>query len=92
MSNEIKIKVPESFVVKAVVDMGFTIGYLRQDDDCHWYTVPYDKIEEFDNLMDKMYENARNGDYETEFEFNDRFGKYTVGGSLNNIKIIMETK
>lgn len=31
-------------------------GYLRHDDDAHWYLVPAEDIDRFDSLMRESYE------------------------------------
>jgi hypoxanthine phosphoribosyltransferase len=32
------------------------IGYLRQDESCHWYVIPKNAIEAFDDLSNKINE------------------------------------
>ena len=64
------------------------IGYLRRDDDCHWYLVPEDKIMDFDALLDRLP-----GDYldapELFNKFEEEFGEYRIDGYYN-IKCVIE--
>jgi len=54
-----------------------------EDNDGHWYVIPAEMREEFDDLL----ENAEEDDYE---QFNDRFGKYATGGALDCTDIYAE--
>lgn len=64
--------------------------YVVQDDDCHWYVIPFDLKDKFFELEEIM-----NGENEVEFdeadtEFNKLFSQYMTGGDLNNIQLYAE--
>lgn len=56
-------------------------GYLRQDEEAHWYFVPLDLIKEFDRLSDEI-ESASylsNGSCDELIEqFEEKFGEYRI--------------
>ena len=61
--------------------------YAVQDDDCHWYVIPYELKDKFFELDEKM-----GTDNETEFQeadtyFNGLFSQYMTGGDLNNVEL-----
>ncbi len=63
------------------------LGKFKTDDfDIRWYFIPLDKVDEFDTMLselglleffDEEWETTRN-------VFNDKFGKYRVGESIQN--------
>ena len=56
------------------------LGQLRRDDDCHWYLVPLDEVDDFDQMSAEM-EGVEYMDKPNLFdEFNNRFGDYRVDG------------
>jgi len=57
-----------------------------QDDACHWYLVPNDECAEFSRLINEIY--AENTD--AEIEFDEKFGRYRVGGDLNNTQLFIQ--
>lgn len=61
------------------------IGFLRQDDDCHWYLIPTELLQEFDNLF-----NLINIDDNLCDDFNDKFDKYRLSGGPFALKVIMD--
>lgn len=69
------------------------IGKLRQDNDCHWFLIPDDKVADFDELLEK-YSNAElfsseRDDLEDEL-IND-FEQYMLGGGIHNLDVIMKS-
>lgn len=66
-------------------------GYLRQDDDCHWYLVPEDKVEDFDKMKTKieeclMYTSAWD---DLVCQFWSAYNDYRIDG-YRNFKVVME--
>ena len=51
-----------------------------QDDSGHWYIIPEELSDEFDNDIqsESMSDNGT---------FDDKYGKYRTGGSLNSIQL-----
>jgi hypothetical protein len=68
------------------------IGYLRKDDDGHWYLVP----ENFIHVFDSFYEAIENHDsYSEEWEnaideFVSNCDEYRLSGGIDNLKVLME--
>jgi hypothetical protein len=68
-------------------------GYLREDDDGHWYLIPEDKVQRFRELMDKLVDLqwVMNEEWE---ETNDavinEFDEYRLSGGPYDLKIQME--
>ncbi|MBS9773810.1 MAG: hypothetical protein KGV59_01455 [Tenacibaculum sp.] len=63
-----------------------------QDSDCHWYWIPKNLVEDFNNendyLSDKFYvENASMFD-----DFITKYDKYRTGGCPNNTPEIFKNK
>lgn len=55
-----------------------------QDDSGHWYVIPSEKLDMFNELMESTSE-------EDDFEsFDLEFGKYMTGGDLNLIQLYAE--
>ena len=68
------------------------LGYLRQDDDCHWYCVPEDQVEEFDNLLNKCFGKDYDDCYKDYDLFNEKFAHLMLDGGVENVKVIVEQK
>ena len=68
-------------------------GYLRQDDDSHWYLVSEDVIKNFDNILNQIEEES---DFEKREElidlFIETFDGYRLSGGCYDLKIQMEDK
>lgn len=60
-------------------------GYLRCDDDGHWFLVPKEQLAEFDKQLRLVYADYEPADVVS--DFNDRFGEYRVHGSIYEIEI-----
>lgn len=54
-----------------------------QDQDSHWYVIPADA----ESLFYKMEQDGESDEWE---KFNEVFGKYRTGGSLNNVRLFAE--
>jgi len=67
-------------------------GFLRQDDDSHWYLIPSEKLLEYDNLVDRMESGLSAGKeaFELENDFIEKFDQYRVGGSLYGLRVVIE--
>lgn len=68
------------------------IGKLRFSTEDDLYLLPEEKLEEFEEVLDRV-ERAEwysDGWYDVCGEFDDKFDKYKVEGDLCNLKIIME--
>lgn len=59
-----------------------------QDDDCHWYVVPEEEVDEFNRLQEIIQGNRYKPEVEAEFE--DKFSGYMTGGDLNNTQLWAE--
>lgn len=55
-------------------------AYATQDDDGHWYVIPFEMKDEFisdlEGLGDDNYE-----------EWEDKYSQYMTGGDLNNVQL-----
>lgn len=67
------------------------LGKLRRDESCHWYLIPWDKIEAFDKLSIDMEEvghmEAAYDDLEDEFI--EKFEEYMLGGGVGHLDVII---
>lgn len=61
--------------------------YVTQDDDCHWYVIPYDLKDEFNNRLGAISKLAFLDGEELTEEFEKRFGQYATGGDINLIEL-----
>ncbi len=60
-------------------------GYLRQDDDGHWFLVPANEIDAFREALELAC--ADYAHIEDVAEFNNRFRKYRLCDSIHNLEI-----
>lgn len=60
--------------------------HITSDDDGHQYLIPYDMKEHFNSLLDKLIETDYS-DNDLMKKWDDDFGKYSIGGSLELIEI-----
>lgn len=72
-------------------------GYLRQDNSSHWYLIPEENLGLFDKLnVDwASADGWESIDEWAKFEeisnrINDEFGKYRLGGGVENLRIPMK--
>lgn len=56
--------------------------YVIQDDEGHWYVIPFDRKNEF--IHDQMSMDIDSG------EFDDKWGGFRTGGNLNLIPLYAE--
>lgn len=54
-----------------------------EDDDGHWYVIPAAEADLFCTML-------KHGEADEYYEFNQKFSRYTTGGSLNNIQLHAE--
>ena len=66
-------------------------GYLRQDDDDHWYLVPEDFCNNFDNMINQIYNSDDDWDRKEYLIslFVEAFNKYRLSGGYRDLKILM---
>jgi hypothetical protein len=66
-------------------------GYLRQDESCHWYLVPKEYIERFDEVNTKLNNSKRfSSEYEDLCElFNDCFSEHRLDGGPYGLEVII---
>lgn len=69
-------------------------GYIRQDDSGHYYVIPELRINEYDELADKI---DSGDDESTEWQANvntfiAKFDNMRVNGGLSNLKVAMASK
>lgn len=66
-------------------------GYLRKDDDGHWYLVPDGAVKEFDQAMRRV-DDARTWRTRDEAisDFITSFDQYRYSGSIGILKVIIE--
>lgn len=57
--------------------------YVTQDDDCHWYVIPFDMKDEFNSDLQGL------GDENID-EWEDKYGQYMTGGDFNLIQLYAE--
>ena len=62
----------------------FTEVSVEDDGDGHTYVIPVELSARFNELQ----ENGDDDDYE---QFNDEFGKYSLGGALSNINMFVRS-
>lgn len=54
--------------------------YCIQDNDGHWYVIPYEQREEFQSDLDGLYD-------ENYDEWDDKYAHYMTGGDLNLVEL-----
>lgn len=72
--------------------------YVTQDEDSHWYVIPYELVDLFNDLtapfgypndaltdeeVDELYEERGR----REEAFDKEFSQYATGGDINNIEL-----
>ena len=65
-------------------------GEFRQDSDSHWYVIPDELLERFDELDDKTSGVEYVDDPHSFDEFERLFGKYRTGGGYTGYKVIID--
>lgn len=67
------------------------IGKLRQDDSCHWFLVPDERIEEFDRALMTLESTLQMSDRydDLAMNFDERFSQYMVGGGIGHLDVII---
>jgi hypothetical protein len=55
----------------------------RQDDSGHWFVIPNELDDDFDNDLDDT-------DFVDSGGFDEKYGKYMTGGALNLIQLYAE--
>ena len=55
---------------------------FRQDDSSHWYLIPANKAERFDDLMYNYHDLGFEDEYDAANQFMKEFGKYMTGGAI----------
>ena len=55
----------------------------RQDDSGHWFVMPNELEDDFDNDLD-------NEDFVDSGGFDEKYGKYMTGGALNLVQLYAE--
>jgi hypothetical protein len=58
--------------------------YAVQDNDCHWYVIPFERKAEF-------FIDLESGDNDEWKYFNEIWSEFTTGGDLNNIQLYAES-
>jgi len=59
---------------------GIVPVYLTKDESSHWYCIPLEMKE----LFNELHERACQGDHEAEDQFISTFSCYMTGGGPNN--------
>ena len=69
-----------------------TYGYLREDDDGHWYLIPEDKLSHFYWIKEKIETlKAYSDEWEDACQdMIDNFDKYRLSGGPYDLRIKME--
>ena len=57
--------------------------YAVQDDDGHWYVIPFEMKDEFNSDLDGLSD-------DNIYEWGDKYGQYMTGGDLNNTQLYAE--
>lgn len=60
---------------------------LLQDDSSHWYIIPQEVVDDFENQMNYIYDHDDDGIEDIINEFDNKFGKYRTGGDINNYQL-----
>ena len=66
-------------------------GYLRQDEDSHWYLIPEEYVKLFSKQMDDIYlesDDEKRDNLISEFIHN--FEEYRLSGGVQDLRIPME--
>jgi hypothetical protein len=64
-----------------------------QDDNGHWYLIPNELEERFNDLLEELYsdDNDFDDDYDNLSEkFDDLFSEYRTGGDLNLVQLYID--
>lgn len=61
--------------------------YAVQDQEGHWYVIPYEMREEFFELDEKMGTENQVEFEEADEKFNSLFSHYRTGGDLNLVAL-----
>ena len=66
-------------------------GYLRQDDDGHWYLLEPEAVKQFENLHEQICSETdwKKKEYLIDI-FIDAFDKNRLSGGISNLKVLME--
>jgi hypothetical protein len=69
-------------------------GYLRQDQDSHWYLIPDFLIPRFDHVLRIIEDDCQTTSEEDDTIelFIEEFGDYRLSGGCYDLKIPMENK
>lgn len=57
--------------------------FVVQDNDCHWYVIPFD-------LKDEFFKELESGESDEYDSFIDKFSQYMTGGDINNTQLYAE--
>lgn len=64
--------------------------YATQDNDGHWYVIPYYSAARFSQLLE-LSEYGVYDDWEKyEEQFIEEFSQYMTGGDLNNVELFAD--
>ncbi len=64
--------------------------YAVQDNDCHWYVIPFELKDEFFELESKINGENEIEAVEADEKFIELFSQYMTGGDLNNTQLYAE--
>lgn len=66
-------------------------GKLRRDDSAHWYLIPGEKVEAFDELSEKMANTNEMSDKYQDLcdEFDVLYGEHALGGGPYELDVII---
>jgi len=59
---------------------------FRQDEDCHWYMIPIEKVAEFERLLELCSEEVDNTYFERKFI--DDFSDCMLDGGIESISFV----
>jgi len=66
-------------------------GYLRKDDDGHDFLIPEEEIEAYDADMEAYYNSKTKEEMWKYIEIlNNKYWKYAIGGSIYDLKVLIE--
>lgn len=73
-------------------DRCIMFGYLRCDDDGHWYLIPENELQVFSKMVDDI-SNCDTWVKRDEFcdKFIEKFDKYRLSGGVEDLRISMQT-
>lgn len=90
--NIVVDEVEDRFKELAEERVNENLGYLRTDDDSHWYLLPENLVEDFDKNLKELEQCEEDTEKweETIDNFVAEFDKYRLSGGIGYLKVLIE--